>query len=60
MRQQKGFFKFVNSKRWSKENTGLILGVKGHLTSEEEVVETSNSFPASVFNSSKRSWFAWT
>lgn len=32
----------------AKENTGLILGVKGHLASEEKIVETSNAFSASV------------
>lgn len=39
------FFNYVNSKRSSKENIGLILGLDGHITSKEEkTVEAFNAF----------------
>lgn len=37
-------FKYLNSKRTSKENTGLILGADSHLTTKEEKVEVFNAF----------------
>ncbi|GAB0209165.1 mitochondrial enolase superfamily member 1 [Grus japonensis] len=53
---KKGFFKYVNSKRRSKENIGLILVEDGHLTNrDEEKAETFNDFFfASVFNNTDR------
>jgi len=42
---KKGFFKYVNSKRRSKENNGLILDEDDYLTCrDEEKVETFNAF----------------
>jgi len=39
------FFKFVNSKRISKENIGQILTEDGHLTDrDEEKAEVFNAF----------------
>lgn len=35
---KKGFFKYVQSKRRSNENTVLILGDNGHLTNKEEKI----------------------
>jgi len=34
---KKGFFKYVSSKRRSKQNTGLILLEDGHLTNRDEL-----------------------
>ncbi|GAB0179901.1 hypothetical protein GRJ2_000455400 [Grus japonensis] len=56
---KKGFFKYVNSKRRSKENIGPILVEVGHLTNrDEEKVEAFNAIFASVFNNTDRSWAA--
>ena len=56
---KKGFFRYVNSKRRSKENIGPILVEDGHLTNrDEEKVEAFNAFFASVFNNNDRPWAA--
>ena len=56
---KKGFFKYVNSKRRSKENIGLILVEDGHLTNrDEEKAEAFNAVFASVFNNTDRPWAA--
>lgn len=41
---KKWFFKYVNSKRSSKESIGVILVASGHLTSKEE--EKAEAFNA--------------
>ncbi|GAB0209474.1 mitochondrial enolase superfamily member 1 [Grus japonensis] len=52
---------YVNSKRRSRENIGLILDEDGHLTNrDEEKVEAFNTFFASVFNNTDRPWAAWS
>ncbi|KAK4810539.1 hypothetical protein QYF61_004502 [Mycteria americana] len=54
---KKGFFKYVNSKRRSKENIGPILVEDGHLTNrDEEKAEAFNAFFASGFNNTVRPW----
>ncbi|GAB0179848.1 mitochondrial enolase superfamily member 1 [Grus japonensis] len=56
---KKGFFKYVNSKRRSKENIGPILVEDGHLTNRnEEKVEAFSAIFASVFNNTDRPWAA--
>lgn len=50
---KKVFFKYVNSKRLSKENIGPVLVADG-LTKDEEKVEEFNVFFASVFNNIDR------
>ncbi|KAK4827625.1 hypothetical protein QYF61_019835 [Mycteria americana] len=54
---KKGFLKYVNSKRRSKENIGPILVEDGHLINrDEEKPEAFNAFFASVFNNTDRPW----
>ncbi|KAK4807096.1 hypothetical protein QYF61_018437 [Mycteria americana] len=54
---KKGFFKYVNSKRGSKENISPLLDEVGHLTNrDEDKAETFNAFLASVFNTSYGPW----
>ncbi|KAK4810929.1 hypothetical protein QYF61_013337 [Mycteria americana] len=56
---KKGFFKYVNSKRRSKENIAPILVEDGHLTNrDEEKAEAFNAFSPSVFNNTDRPWAA--
>ncbi|KAK4818300.1 LOW QUALITY PROTEIN: hypothetical protein QYF61_010762 [Mycteria americana] len=56
---KKGFFRYVNSKRRSKENIGLILVEDGRLTNrDEEKAEAFNASFASVFNNTDRPWAA--
>ncbi|KAK4810867.1 hypothetical protein QYF61_008839 [Mycteria americana] len=56
---KKGFFKYVNSKRRSKENIGPILVKDGHLTNrDEEKAEAFDAFFASGFNNTDRPWDA--
>ncbi|KAK4822413.1 hypothetical protein QYF61_015160 [Mycteria americana] len=56
---KKGFFKYVNSKRRSKENIGQILVEDGDLTNRnEEKVEAFNVVFASIFNNIDRPWAA--
>ncbi|KAK4815141.1 hypothetical protein QYF61_017582 [Mycteria americana] len=53
---KKGIFKYVNSKRRSK-NIGPIFVEDGHLTNRnEEKAEAFNAFFASVFNNTDRPW----
>lgn len=53
------FFKYVNSKRRSKEKTGPVLVEDGHLTNrDEEKAEAFNVILASVFNNTGRPWTA--
>ncbi|KAK4828514.1 hypothetical protein QYF61_026936 [Mycteria americana] len=51
--KKKGFFNYVNSKRRSKENIGLILVEDGHLTDRDE--EKAEAF---IFNNTDRPWAA--
>jgi len=55
---KKGFLKYANSKRRSKENIGLTLVEDGHLTNrdEEKAEAYSVLFFASVFNNTDRPW----
>ena len=56
---KKGFLKYVNSKRRSKENLGLIFVEDGRLTnSDEEKAEAFKAFFASFFNNTDRPWAA--
>ncbi len=58
---KKGFLKYVNGKRKSKENIGAILVEDGHLINrDEEKAEAFNAFFASVFNNTDRPWAAWS
>lgn len=51
--------KHINSKRRSKENTGLILVEDGHLPNrDEEKAEMFNVYFASVFGDTDRPWSA--
>ena len=48
---KKGFLQYVNSKRRSKDNIGMLLVEDGHLANrDEEEVEAFNAFFASVFS----------
>ncbi|KAK4823199.1 hypothetical protein QYF61_027208 [Mycteria americana] len=56
---KRGFFKYVNSKRRSKENIRLILVEDGDLTNrDEEKAEAFNAVFASVFNTTDTPWAA--
>ncbi|GAB0195083.1 mitochondrial enolase superfamily member 1 [Grus japonensis] len=56
---KKGFFKYINSKRRSKENIEPILVEDGHLTNrDEEKAEAFNAYFGSVFNNADRAWAA--
>lgn len=56
MSDSNSFFKHVNSKKRSKENTGLILDVDDPLTSKDrKKAKAFNDSLASVFNSTDRS-----
>lgn len=56
---KKGFLKHINSKRRSKENTGLILVEDSHLPNrDEEKAETFDVYFASVFGDTDRPWSA--
>ena len=56
---KKGFFKYVTSKRRSKENIGPIFVEDGHLANrDEEEVEAFSALFASVFNTTDRPWAA--
>lgn len=60
MSDEQGFLKYINSKRRSKENIGLIFVVNDHLTnwSEEKVGAFSTFFlPCSNYNTD-RPWAA--
>jgi len=46
----KGFFKYISSKRMTRENVGLLLNEVGALVTEDtEKVQLLNAFIASVF-----------
>ncbi|GAB0202528.1 mitochondrial enolase superfamily member 1 [Grus japonensis] len=54
---KKGFFKYVNNKRRTRENIGLLLNKNGHLTNRDiDKAETFNAFFASVFNTDDGLW----
>ncbi|GAB0184195.1 mitochondrial enolase superfamily member 1 [Grus japonensis] len=55
---KKGFFKYVNNKRRTRENIGsLLVNENGHLTNRDiDKAETFNAFFASVFNTDDRLW----
>ena len=56
---KKGFLQYVNSKRRSKDNIGMLLVEDGHLANrDEEEVEAFNALFASVFNTTDRPWAA--
>ena len=56
---KKGFLKYVNSKRRSKENIAPIFVEDGRLTdSDEEKAEAFKAFFASFFNNTDRPWAA--
>lgn len=51
------FFKYANSKRRTRDNTGLLLDELSHLTNRDiDKAETCNGFFTSVFNTSDRPW----
>ncbi|GAB0208399.1 mitochondrial enolase superfamily member 1 [Grus japonensis] len=55
--KKKGFFTYLNNKRRSKENIGLILVEDVHLTNrDEEKAEAFNAVFASIFNHTDRPW----
>lgn len=52
---KKACFKYVNSKRWSKEHMGLLLDEDGPLAKRPAAkAEACNAFFASAFNSNDR------
>ncbi|GAB0205816.1 hypothetical protein GRJ2_003047200 [Grus japonensis] len=54
---KKGFFKYVNNKRKTRENIGSLLDKNGHLTNRDiDKAETFNAFFASVFNTDDGLW----
>ncbi|GAB0203202.1 hypothetical protein GRJ2_002785800 [Grus japonensis] len=54
---KKGFFKYVNNKRRTRENIGSLLNENGHLTNRDiDKAETFNAFFASVFNTDDGLW----
>ncbi|GAB0179481.1 mitochondrial enolase superfamily member 1 [Grus japonensis] len=54
---KKGFFKYVNNKRRTRDNIGSLLDENGHLTNRDiDKAETFNAFFASVFNTDDRLW----
>ncbi|GAB0199179.1 mitochondrial enolase superfamily member 1 [Grus japonensis] len=54
---KKGFFKYVDNKRRTRENIGLLLNKNGHLTNRDiDKAETFNAFFASVFNTDDGLW----
>jgi len=58
--QQKGLFKYVNSKRRIRNNIGLLLDEIGHLTNREvDKMKTFNAFFTSVFNTDVGLWDPW-
>lgn len=60
---KKDFLEYINSKRRSKENIGLILDESTHLLNRAEVkakVFNAFFFFSLVFNSNCRPWAAWS
>jgi len=56
---KKGFFKYIDSKRSSKENVGLILFEDHHLSNtDEDKAGAFSASVASVFNNTGRLWAA--
>ncbi|GAB0180024.1 hypothetical protein GRJ2_000467700 [Grus japonensis] len=54
---KKGFFKYVNNKRRTRENIGLLLNKNGHLTNRDiDKAETFNAAFTSVFNTDDGLW----
>ncbi|GAB0204308.1 mitochondrial enolase superfamily member 1 [Grus japonensis] len=54
---KKGFFKYVNNKRRTRENIGSLLNENGHLTNRDiDKAETFNAAFASVFNTDDGLW----
>lgn len=51
VKDKKGFFKYINMKRKTRETVGLLLNRAGTLATEDtEKAEILNTFFASVFN----------
>ncbi|GAB0206495.1 mitochondrial enolase superfamily member 1 [Grus japonensis] len=58
---KKGFLKYVNSKRRTRDNIGPLLDEVGHLTNRDvDKAEMFNAFFASVFNTSDGPWDPWS
>ncbi|GAB0184088.1 mitochondrial enolase superfamily member 1 [Grus japonensis] len=54
---KKGFFKYINNKRKSRENIGSLLDENGHLTNRDiDKTETFHAFFAFVFNTDDGLW----
>ena len=57
VKDKKGFFQYVNSRRKTRENVGLLLSELGALVTEDiEKVELLNTFFASVFTGKAGPW----
>ncbi|GAB0204012.1 mitochondrial enolase superfamily member 1 [Grus japonensis] len=54
---KKGFFKYVNNKRRTRDNIGSLLDENGHLTNRDiDKAEMFNAFFTSVFNTDDGLW----
>ena len=57
VKDKKGCFKYVNSKRQARNNIGLLLDTHSHLTNRDiDKAETFNAFFATVFNTDDGLW----
>ena len=58
---KKGFLKYVNSKRRSEGDSGLILTEDGQLTDRDGGrAEAFHALFASIFSNAERPWAAWS